>query len=65
VSPVDAIIAAAILAGALWLLWRSLLRNPGRCAGCSSGACRPTRETSLVSLGTNRPPAAAPPPGRR
>ncbi len=35
----DAFIAAGILAGALYLLYRSLWKGKGSCAGCASGAC--------------------------
>ena len=35
----DMIIAAVIVAGALWLLYRSLWQKKGHCHGCSGGGC--------------------------
>jgi hypothetical protein len=60
VTLADAVVAAVILAGALWLLYRSLWTRRGACHGCSAGgaACRPARAPSgLVPLGriTRRP----------
>lgn len=58
----DALITAAILAAACWLLYRSLWVRRGACAGCSSaGSCRgeaPRAAPALVPLGRR----AAPPP---
>jgi hypothetical protein len=48
----DLVIAALVLAGALYLLYRSLLRRGGGCPGCDGGACgRPPATTPLVRLG--------------
>lgn len=50
-SPLDLAIAAAVLAGASWLLYRTFLRRGGACAGCSQrGACA-TPRPGLVKLG--------------
>jgi hypothetical protein len=56
----DFVTASAILAGASYLLYRSILKKKGFCHGCESGACRPPpRETAeLVRLGRPRRPAA-------
>lgn len=35
----DMIIAAVIVAGALWLLYHSLWKKKGHCHGCSGGSC--------------------------
>lgn len=35
----DIIIAAIILAGAAWLLYRSVWKKKGHCQGCESGCC--------------------------
>lgn len=35
----DMIIAAFILAGAAYLLYRSLWKKKGHCCGCDSGSC--------------------------
>lgn len=35
----DMIIAAVIVAGAFWILYRSLWKKKGHCHGCSSGCC--------------------------
>ena len=63
-GPIDLAIAAAVLAGATWLLYRTLVRGGDACAGCSQrGACTPPRP-GLVRLGaapSRRPP---PPAGR-
>jgi hypothetical protein len=61
-GPVDLAISAAILAGAGWLLYRTLLKRGGACGGCSeSGACHaPAPE--LVKLG---PSALSAPPAPR
>jgi len=49
----DAVTAAVILAGALYLLYRSLWKGKGSCAGCTSGGCgSPARAPApLVRLG--------------
>lgn len=62
----DVAIAVVILAGALWLLYRSVWTRRGACHGCSSaGACRPASRapSGLVSLGV-APPAAGRPGDR-
>jgi hypothetical protein len=45
VSAADLAIASVVLAGALWLLYRSVVRGQGACHGCSGGSCgkRPDR----------------------
>ena len=35
----DIIIATAILAGAAYLLYRSVWKKKGHCQGCDSGSC--------------------------
>jgi hypothetical protein len=35
----DIIIAGVILAGAFYLLYRSLWKKKGHCQGCESGSC--------------------------
>jgi hypothetical protein len=52
----DAVIAAGILGGALYLLYRSLWKGGGSCHGCEGGACRPSSRdhAGLVRLGTER-----------
>jgi hypothetical protein len=54
VSAADFAIASVVLAGALWLLYRSVVRGQGACHGCSAGACgkRPDRPPELVRLGS-------------
>jgi hypothetical protein len=53
----DVILAAAILGGAAWLIYRTLVRQGGACHGCSqAGSCRPPGP-AIVKLG-------APPGGR-
>jgi hypothetical protein len=50
----DAVIAAVILAGALFLLYRSLWKGGGgSCHGCDGGSCRPSSrgQAGLVRLG--------------
>jgi hypothetical protein len=60
-SLVDGILAAAILAGALWLFYRTLVRQGGACHGCSqSGSCH-APSTGVVKLGGG----SATPPSRR
>lgn len=56
----DMAIAAAVLGAALWLLWRSVWRSKGGCAGCSGGACRSSQRDAaeLVRIGQFRPPSA-------
>jgi len=36
---VDIILMAVIIAGALYLLYRSLWKKKGHCPGCDSGTC--------------------------
>ncbi|HSN14254.1 MAG TPA: hypothetical protein VLT61_06445 [Anaeromyxobacteraceae bacterium] len=51
---VDLILAAAILGGSAWLLYRTLVRQGGACGGCSqAGACRAPRQ-EVVRLGSGR-----------
>jgi hypothetical protein len=49
----DAVTAAVILAGAVYLLYRSLWKGGGSCHGCDGGACRPSSRghAGLVRLG--------------
>ncbi len=58
-SPGDFLITAVILAGAAYLLYRSLWKNQGACHGCASGGCRsrPRVPGELVRLGARRPSA--------
>lgn len=51
-GPGDLFTAAVILAGAGWLLWRSLLRRKGACHGC--GGCGRPAESTVVRLGSPR-----------
>jgi hypothetical protein len=47
----DVILAAAILGGASWLLYRTLVRQGGACGGCSqAGSCR-APGPAIVKLG--------------
>ncbi|WP_041448590.1 hypothetical protein [Anaeromyxobacter sp. Fw109-5] len=50
----DAVIAALVLAGAAFLLYRSLFKGKGPCHGCSSGGCgaRAPAPAPLVRLGS-------------
>jgi hypothetical protein len=50
VGPGDLVTAALILAGACWLLYRSLFKRKGACHGCDGGACRPPERAALVRL---------------
>ncbi len=50
----DLFTAAVILAGAGWLLWRSLLRKKGACHGCSGRGCGRPAESTVVRLGSPR-----------
>ncbi len=43
----DIIVASVILAGAAYLLYRSLWKKKGNCHGCASGGC-PSRDTVPV-----------------
>jgi hypothetical protein len=43
----DIIVASVILAGAAYLLYRSLWKKKGHCAGCSGGGCT-SRDTVPV-----------------
>ena len=36
---VDIVLMIAILAGAAWVLYRSLWKKKGHCHGCDSGSC--------------------------
>jgi hypothetical protein len=60
---VDAVIAVLVLAGACWILYRSLWKNRGGCAGChGGGGCSRGRSArhsqpqaqALVKLGGDR-----------
>ncbi len=57
-GPGDLFTAAAILAVAGWILWRSLLRKKGGCHGCSG--CSHGGGDDLVRLGA---PSARHPSG--
>jgi len=57
----DAVIAVLVLAGACWILYRSLWKRGG-CAGCSGGGCcsrersaQQSQPQALVKLGGDRP----------
>ncbi|HSN92000.1 MAG TPA: FeoB-associated Cys-rich membrane protein [Anaeromyxobacteraceae bacterium] len=52
-GPADIAIASLILAGAFWLLYRSVWKRKGFCHGCAGDGCRPRpRDRSgLVRLG--------------
>jgi len=53
-GPFDAVIAALVLGGAGWLLWRTLVRAGGGCAGCSQrGSCHAPGQ-DVVRLGSGR-----------
>jgi len=39
VGTFDIVLMAAILAGAAWLLYRSLWKKKGHCPGCDGGGC--------------------------
>jgi hypothetical protein len=56
----DFVTASVVLAGAVFLLYRSIWKKGGSCHGCSNGACRsPQRESAeLVRLGQLRRPSA-------
>jgi hypothetical protein len=63
----DAVTAAVILAGALYLLYRSLWKGGGSCHGCaSSGACgtRARAPAPLVRLAAPPRPGAGGAPTR-
>jgi hypothetical protein len=53
VGALDLMIAAPILAGAGWLLYRSFRRAGGPCHGCAGGGCgsRSAADKALVKLG--------------
>jgi hypothetical protein len=53
----DVVIAALVLAGSAWLLYRSLWKARGPCHGCSGGGCGRGGSTSerLVKLGSFLP----------
>jgi hypothetical protein len=52
----DFVTATLILAGAAYLLYRSIWKKKGHCHGCESGTCRPeSRQTGgLVRVGERR-----------
>jgi hypothetical protein len=50
-GPVDLAIAAAILAGASWLLYGTFVKRGGACAGCSQRGDCATPRPGLVKLG--------------
>ncbi len=37
---VDFLLIGLILAAAIYLLYKSLWKNKGQCAGCSDGSCK-------------------------
>jgi hypothetical protein len=43
-SLLDMFLAVCILAAAGWLLYRSLFKNKGGCAGCSGCSCSEDRQ---------------------
>jgi len=45
----DIIIAAVILAGAVYLLYRSVWKKKGHCQGCSDGGCGSGQEKGVRS----------------
>lgn len=47
----DLVIAAAVLAGALALLYRSVWKRGGGCHGCDGAACGRPAAAPLVRLG--------------
>lgn len=49
----DLVTAGLILAGAVYLLYRSIWKKKGHCHGCTSGACR-SEPRELVRLGERR-----------
>jgi hypothetical protein len=55
---VDVVVAAAVLACAGWLLYRSLVKGGGACGACSQrGACHaPRREVVTLGFGRRAPP---------
>jgi hypothetical protein len=55
----DLAIAEPVLAGALYLLYRSLVRRGGGCHGCDGAACGRPAGAPLVRLG-GRGPAQRP-----
>jgi hypothetical protein len=63
-SLADLVIAAVVLSGATYLLYRSLWKGQGSCHGCTSGGCRPRPrdQAELVRLGQPRRPADPTPP---
>ena len=67
-GPADLLIAALVLGGAGWLLWRTLARPGGGCAGCSQrGACQTPARDVIRLGGANCPgdagaPHPSPPP---
>jgi hypothetical protein len=58
----DLVIAGLVLAGALYLLYRSTWKRGGACHGCDGGACGRPAASPLVRL--ERRPGADQPPRR-
>jgi hypothetical protein len=52
----DFVTASLILAGAAYLLYRSIWKKKGHCHGCEAGTCRsePRETRELVRLGDRR-----------
>jgi hypothetical protein len=61
VGAADLVIAGLVLAGALYLLYRSTWKRGGACHGCDGGACGRPAPAPLVRLGTS---GAGQPPRR-
>jgi hypothetical protein len=55
-SPSDLLITTLILGAAVWLLYRSVWKKQGHCAGCASGCAAPGEPARPVTLGRPRPP---------
>lgn len=53
VTGADLVIAGLVLAGALWLLYRSLRRGSAGCHGCAGGGCG-RAPPAVVRLGGGR-----------
>jgi hypothetical protein len=41
---VDILLMGLIIAGAVYLLYRSLWKKKGHCQGCDSGTCKPDKK---------------------
>jgi hypothetical protein len=51
VGAADLVIAGLVLAGALYLLYRSMWKRGGGCHGCDGAACGRPASAPLVRLG--------------